>query len=134
MVLDSGWGILSPANAFEETRGKRMQLSKRLFFPDTKTNSPTLVSNAKGSLTIGLCPHLKALIALNSMGPALLADLYRSETASFCDLPLESNVSRRFQALQQKGSRLSLPLCSQQCGLRNLPGKGPFFSASVMGH
>lgn len=43
------------------------------FLPDTKTNSPTLVSNAKGSLTIGLCPHLKAVTALNSMGPALLA-------------------------------------------------------------
>lgn len=56
MVLDLECGVLSPANALEETQGNRMQLSKWLFFPDTKTNSPALVNNAKGSLTISLCP------------------------------------------------------------------------------
>lgn len=56
-----------------------MQLPKWLFFPDTKTNSPTLVNNAKGSLTIGLCPYLKAVVTLNSMGAS---QGYQFETAS----------------------------------------------------
>lgn len=59
-----------------------MQLPKWLFFPDTKTNSPTLVNNAKGSLTIGLCPHLKAVVTLNSMGAGFASQGYQFETAS----------------------------------------------------
>lgn len=59
-----------------------MQLPQRLFFRDTKTNSPTLVNNAKGSLTIGLCSHLKSVITLNSMGAGFASQRYRSETAS----------------------------------------------------
>lgn len=59
-----------------------MQLPKWLFFPDTKTNSPTLVNNAEGSLTIGLCPSLKAVVTLNSMGAGFDSRGYQFETAS----------------------------------------------------
>lgn len=81
MVLDFECGILSPANALEETQGNNV-ITQPAVLPGYQNKFSRLVNNAERSLTIGLCPRLKAVTTANSTGTRFANKRYQSETAS----------------------------------------------------